>query len=224
MLHFLKYTPQSSYYGVPDIIPAVSAIAGDKAAREYNIDFFSHNAVPRMAIVVEGGELSDGVVAQLKQFMESEIKGQGHKTLVLEVPGSGARVRLEKLTVEGHQDAAFLEYRRANRDEVLLVHRVPPSKVTVIENANLANSKDQDKTFREQVVRPEQRRLEYKLNRLIREQLGIGDWLFQFRELDLSEAREEAEVAAIYADIGVLSAEEIRGRLGLVPSPPTPLP
>ena len=188
----------------------------------YNIDFFSHNAVPRMAIVVEGGELSEGVVAQLKQFMESEIKGQGHKTLVLEVPGNGAHVRLERLTLEGAQDAAFLEYRRANRDEVLLVHRVPPSKVTVVENANLANSKDQDKTFREQVVRPEQRRIEYKMNRLIREQLGIGDWQFAFREMDLTEAREEAEVSAIYADIGVLSAEEIRGKLGL-PAPTYPV-
>ncbi|MCE5237311.1 phage portal protein [bacterium] len=219
VLHFMKYTPQSSYYGVPDIIPAVSAVAGDKAAREYNIDFFSHNAVPRMAIIVEGGELSEGVVTQLKHFMESEIKGHGHKTLVLEVPGGGANVRLEKLTVGGCEDAAFLEYRRANRDEVLLVHRVPPSKVTVVENANLANSNDQDKTFREQVVRPEQRRIEYRLNRLVREQLGIGDWAFQFREMDLSEAREEAEVAAIYAGIGVLSAEEIRGRLGMVASP-----
>jgi PBSX family phage portal protein len=215
MMHFSKYTPQSTYYGVPDIIPAVAAVTGDKAAREYNIDFFTHNAVPRMAIIVEGGELSDGVLAQLKQFMESEIKGQGHKTLVLEVPGSGTRIKLEKLTVDGHQDAAFLEYRKANRDEVLLVHRVPPSKVTVVENANLANSRDQDKTFREQVVRPEQRRIEYKLNRLVAEQLGIGDWLFRFREMDLTQAREEAEVSAIYADIGVLSAEEIRGKLGL---------
>lgn len=219
VLHFMKYTPQSSYYGVPDIIPAVSAVAGDKAAREYNIDFFSHNAVPRMAIIVEGGELSEGVVTQLKHFMESEIKGHGHKTLVLEAPGGGAHVRLEKLTVGGCEDAAFLEYRRANRDEVLLVHRVPPGKVTVVENANLANSSDQDKTFREQVVRPEQRRIEYRLNRLVREQLGIGDWAFQFREMDLSEAREEAEVAAIYAGIGVLSAEEIRGRLGMAASP-----
>lgn len=215
MLHFSKYTPQSSYYGVPDIIPAVASIAGDRAARDYNIDFFSHNAVPRMAIIVEGGQLSDAVVEQLKQFMESEIKGQAHKTLVLEVPGGDCKVRLEKLTADGQDDAAFLEYRKANRNEVLLVHRVPPSKVTVVENANLANSKDQDKTFREQVVRPEQRRVEYRLNRLIREQLGIGDWIFQFREMDLTEAREEAEVAAIYAKIGVLNPEEIRGRLGL---------
>lgn len=215
MMHFTKYTPQSSYYGVPDIIPAVSALVGDKAAREYNIDFFAHNAVPRMAIIVEGGQLSESVLGQLKQFMESEIKGQGHKTLVLDVPGQDTKVRIEPLTVGGTDDAAFLGYRKANRDEVLLVHRVPPSKVTVVENANLANSKDQDKTFREQVVRPEQRRIEYRINRLLKEQVGIGDWGFQFREMDLTEAREEAEVSAIYAEIGVLTPEEIRGKLGL---------
>jgi PBSX family phage portal protein len=215
MMHFSKYTPQSSYYGVPDIIPAVPAVVGDKAARDYNIDFFTHNAVPRMAIIVEGGQLSEPVVGQLRQFMESEIKGQGHKTLLLETPGSDAKVRLEKLTVGGTDEAGFLEYRKANRDEVLLVHRVPPSKVTVVENANLANSKDQDKTFREQVVRPEQRRVEYKFNRLIREQMNISGWEFRFKEMDLDEEREKAEVDAIYAGIGVLSAEEIRERLGV---------
>lgn len=217
MLHFFRYTPQSSYYGVPDIIPAMPAVIGDKAAREYNVDFFTHNAVPRMAIIVEGGDLSEEVVRQLHHFMASEVKGQGHKTLVLEVPGSDTRVRLERLTAGADDDAAFLGYRRANRDEVLLVHRVPPSKVTIVENANLANSRDQDKTFREQVVRPEQRRIEYKFNRLIREQLGIGDWQLRFNTVDTSEAREEAEIARIYAGIGALTANEIRDRLGLQP-------
>jgi PBSX family phage portal protein len=217
LVHFAKYTPLSSYYGVPDILPAVAAVLGDKAAREYNVDFFTHNAVPRMAIIVEGGQLSDEVLGQLKQFMESEVKGQGHKTLVLDVPGRETKVRLEKLTVGSQDDAAFLDYRKANRDEVLLVHRVPPSKVTVVENANLANSRDQDKTFREQVVRPEQRRIEYRFNRLIAEQFGIGDWAFRFRELDLAEAKEEAEVAALYAGIGALTVDEIRGQMGLAP-------
>jgi PBSX family phage portal protein len=215
MMHFMKYTPQSTYYGVPDIVPAVATVLGDKAAREYNIDFFSHNAVPRMAIIVEGGELSDEVVGQLRQFMESEVKGQGHKTLVLDVPGNDTRVRLEQLTVGQSDDAAFLGYRKANRDEVLLVHRVPPSKVTVVENANLANSRDQDKTFREQVVRPEQRRVEHRFNRLFREQMGIGDWAIRFNEMDLSEAREEAEIAAIYAEMGAWTLDEVRARLGM---------
>ena len=101
----------------------------------------------------------------------------------------------------------------ANRDEVMMVHRVAPSKITVVENANLANSTDQDKTFREQVVRPEQRRIEYRFNRMIREQIGIGDWELRLEEMDLSRALEEAQVAQIYEKMGVWTAEEIRGRV-----------
>jgi PBSX family phage portal protein len=215
LLHFRKYTPQSSYYGVPDVISALPAAAGDKAAREYNLDFFEHNAVPRLAIIVEGGQLSDELIRQLQHYMEAEVRGRGHKTLVLDVPGSDVRVRLEPLTVAAQDDAAFLAYRKANRDEIMMVHRVPPSKITVLENANLANSQDQDKTFREQVVRPEQRRIEYQLNKLVREDLGVTGWEFRFREMDLGEEREQAEIAKLYTEMGVWDPAEVRARQGL---------
>ena len=221
IIDFKKYTPLSGYYGIPDIVAALSAAAGDRAARDYNIDFFEHNAVPRMAIIIEGGQLSDELLRQIQHYMESEIKGQGHKTLVLDVPGSDVKVRIEPLTVGTTDDAGFLNYRRANRDETLMVHRVPPSKITIVENANLANSRDQDKTFREQVVRPEQRRIEYRVNRVIREQMGVGDWEFRFREADLDEEREQAEIARIYSDIGAWTIDEIRSQQGLhsLPAP-----
>ncbi|MEA3401158.1 MAG: phage portal protein [Armatimonadota bacterium] len=217
ILHVRKYTPQSTYYGIPDILPAVSAVAGDRAAAEYNVSFFEHNAVPRMAVIVEGGPASKELLQQVRRFMETEIKGQAHKTLILEVPGGDTKVRLERLGQVDGDDAGFLDYRRANRDEILMVHRVPPSKITIVENANLANSRDQDKTFREQVVRPEQRRVEFQMNRMIREQMGIEDWEFRFREMDLSEELQQAEIAKIYVDIGVWTADEVRARQGLQP-------
>ena len=220
VVHFLKYTPQSSFYGIPDIIAALPAAVGDKAAREYNIDFFEHNAIPRMAIIVEGGRLSDDLLNAIKTYMESEIKGQAHKTLVLDVPGHDVKIRLEPLGMMKAEDAAFLEYRRANRDEILMVHRVPPSKITIVENANLANSRDQDKTFREQVVRPEQRRIEFVFNQLIREHLGIATWRFRFVEMDLGEERDAAEVAKLYADMGAWTVSEIRAKQGLPPLTP----
>ena len=215
MIHFRKYTPQSSYYGVPDIVAAIPAAAGDKAARDYNYDFFAHNAVPRLAIVVEGGQLNDAAMRQVQRYMESEIKGQGHKTLVLEVPGADSRVRIEKLTVGTQDEASFLGYRRANRDEIATVHRVPPSKIGIVENANLANSRDQDKTFREQVVRPEQRRIEHRFNELIRDQLGIGDWELQLQESDLAGELERAEIARIYTEIGAWTAEDVKATLNV---------
>ncbi len=217
LLQLYKYTPQSSYYGVPDIIPALSAMLGDKAACEYNLDFFEHNAVPRLAIIVEGARLSEGLLNQIQHYMESEIKGQAHKTLVLEAPGTDAKVRIEPLTVNSNEEAGFIEYHRQNRDEVLMVHRVPPAKVTIIEDSNRANATDQDKTFREQVVRPEQRRVEFRINSMIRNEMGIGDWQFRFREMDLTEALQEAEVARIYSEIGAWTVNEIRAQQGLLP-------
>ncbi len=217
ILHFKKHTPLSTYYGVPDVVAAMSAAAGDRAARDYNIDFFEHNAVPRMAIIVEGGQLSDDLVRQVQQFMESEIRGKGHKTLLLDVPGNDVKVRVEPLTIGTQDDAAFLGYRRANRDEIMMAHRVPPSKITVVENANLANSTDQDKTFREQVVRPQQRAIEYRINKLLRRDLGVSGWEFRFREMDLGEERQQAEIAQIYGDLGVWDVDEIRAQLGLAP-------
>lgn len=217
VIHFQKYTPLSNYYGVPDIIPALPSILGDKAACEYNLDFFDHNAVPRLAIIVEGAQLSDGLLNQIQHYMESEVKGQAHKTLVLEAPGSDAKVRIEPLTVGGTEDAGFVAYRRQNRDTVLMVHRVPPAKVTIVEDANRANTDDQDRTFREQVVKPEQRRVEFRLNRVIREQMGISDWDFRFREMDLSEELKEAQVAEIYERMGAWTVDEIRGHQGLQP-------
>lgn len=215
IMHLRKYTPQSTYYGVPDILPAISAIAGDRAAAEYNVSFFEHNAVPRMAVICEGGEMTKDLIREIRRFMESEIRGHAHRTLLLQVPNTNTTLRFEPLGQIRSEDAGFLDYRRANRDEILMVHRVPPSKITIVENANLANSKDQDKTFREQVVRPEQRRIEFKINRMIREQMAIDDWQFRFREMDLTEELQEAEVAKIYAEIGVWTPDEIRARQGL---------
>ena len=64
---------------------------------------------------------------------------------------------------------------------------------------------------------PEQRRVEFKLNALIREELGIADWELRFAEMELSEELTEAQVARIYASIGALTADEIRHQLGLLP-------
>ena len=228
LLHFRKYTPTNTYYGIADIVAAMAACAGDRAAREYNVDFFEHNCVPRMVLIVEGGKLSKELLEQIEQYMTAEIKGQGHKTLVLDVPGissdptKGPTVRFEPLTVGVSEDASFLGYRRANRDEILMVHRVPPSKITIVENANLANSRDQDKTFWEQVIRPEQRYYAGLIQHfIIRHEQGfdINNWALEFIEADLTDQREDAEVARIRAQAGTLDQNEERAAQGLPPFP-----
>ena len=53
-----NYTPRSSYYGLPDHIPALAAMAGWRAQAEFNVRFFDNNAVPTYVVVVEGADIT----------------------------------------------------------------------------------------------------------------------------------------------------------------------
>jgi len=56
------YSARSDFYGMPQITPALGAMEGDIAARDYNIDFFRNHGVPAYAIYITGnynlGELT----------------------------------------------------------------------------------------------------------------------------------------------------------------------
>jgi phage portal protein BeeE len=75
VIHLKNYHPHSSYYGLPDFLPALRALVGNKKAGDFNITFFENNAVPQYAIIV---------------------KGNAHKTLILAVvQDEGEKVDIE---------------------------------------------------------------------------------------------------------------------------------
>ena len=146
LIHFKIYSPNNTYYGIP-------AAVGDKFAKEYNIDYFENKAIPRYAIIVKGAKLSNKSKQELINYFRTEVKGRNHGTLVVPIPasiGSDSDIRFEKLEA-GIQDGSFDKYRKSNRDEILVANRVPAPKVGVYDNANLAVSRDADKTFKMQV-------------------------------------------------------------------------
>jgi capsid portal protein len=52
IIHFKEYSPLNTYYGVPDIISAITALQGDQLASQYNIDYFGNKAVPRYVVTL----------------------------------------------------------------------------------------------------------------------------------------------------------------------------
>ncbi len=207
--------PDSPFYPLPDHVPALGDIAGDEAAQAYQLQFFKNNAVPRMAIVVEGGELDEDTKTYLLEYMREGIRGDAHKTLIIQgkepsAPGKPeSKIRIEKLTVGTREEADFMEYRRFVVGQVIMAHRVSPSKVTIVENANLANSKDQDKTFKEQVVKPDQDRWEKRIQWLLEDEFGADIPLrFEFTEMDLADEEQIARTRTHY--MGALTNNEVR--------------
>jgi PBSX family phage portal protein len=195
VIHLKKYTPMNNYYGIPDIVAARTALAGNEFSGKYNLDYFENKAVPRYIITVKGAKLSPESERKLLEFFQVGLKGKNHRSLYIPLPSDSPdqKVEFKMEPVEaGVQESSFNKYRQANRDEILLSHRVPINKIGVPEGVSLANARDADKTFKEQVCRPAQMRLEKKLNRIIEEKTDA--LILKFNELSLTDEDTQSKI------------------------------
>lgn len=218
VIHFKKFTPSNTYYGVPDILSAKNAIAGDEFAQRFNLDYFENKAVPRYIITVKGAKLNADSERKLLEFFQTGLKGRNHRTLYIPLPSDGenSRVEFNMEPVEaGVQDSSFKNYAVENRDRILIAHRVPISKIGMPQGVSLANAKDADKTFKEQVCRPIQEELEHKINLIIRE--FTDAFTLRFNELALTDEETQSRIDDRYLKDQVITPNEVRSRKGLAP-------
>jgi PBSX family phage portal protein len=213
VIHFKKYTPTNTYYGVPDILSAKNAVAGDEFASRYNLDYFENKAVPRYIITTKGARLNADSERKLLEFFQIGLKGRNHRTLYIPLPADNdsARVEFNMEPIEaGIQDSSFSNYAIENRDRILIAHRTPLSKI-----GNGTPSPLDDKIFKEQVTRPAQDSMEIQINKIIKEFTDM--FKFKFEELTLTDELAQAQIDQIYLTTQVLKPNEVRMRLGMNP-------
>jgi PBSX family phage portal protein len=218
VIHFKVFTPSNTYYGIPDILSAKNALAGDEFAQRFNLDYFENKAVPRYIITVKGAKLTADAERKLLEFFQTGLKGRNHRTLYIPLPSDGenARVEFNMEPIEaGVQDSSFKNYAVENRDRILIAHRVPISKIGMPQGVSLANAKDADKTFKEQVCRPRQEELEVKINKIISE--FTNDFVLRFNELALTDEETQSRIDDRYLKDQVILPNEVRARKGLPP-------
>jgi PBSX family phage portal protein len=218
VIHLKKYTPTNNYYGIPDIIAAQNALAGNEFAGKYNLDYFENKAVPRYIITVKGAKLSPESERKLLEFFQVGLRGKNHRSLYIPLPADSpdSKVEFKMEPIEaGTQESSFNLYRKANRDEILLAHRVPINKIGTPEGVNLAVARDADKTFKEQVCRPAQMTLEKKLNKIIEEKTDALS--LKFNELTLTDEDTQSKIDERYLRMQVITPNEVRIRKGMIP-------
>ena len=218
IIHVKKYTPQNNYYGIPDIVAASNAMAGNEFAGKYNLDYFENKAVPRYIITVKGAKLSNESERKLLEFFQVGLRGKNHRSLYIplppDAPDSKVEFKMEPIEA-GSQESSFNTYRKMNRDEILMAHRTPINKIGTPEGINLAAARDADKTFKEQVCRPAQDILEKKINRIISEMTDALE--IKFNELALTDEDAQSKIDERYLRMQVITPNEIRIRKGMVP-------
>ena len=216
LIHFKKYTPKNSYYGIPDSLAAANAIVGDSLASRYNIDYFENKAVPRYIVTLKGGKLSNESEDKLFRFLQAGLRGQNHRTLFLPLPGDSPdnKVEFKMEAVEnGIQEGSFEKYHKTNREDILMAHQMPMSKVGSAAGVSIASALASDRTFKEQVARPAQRNIEKVLNKIIKEKTDM--FIFKLNELTLTDENTQSQIDERYLKMQVIVPNEVRQRLGL---------
>ena len=220
IIHYKEYSPLNTYYGVPDIMSAISSLHGDQLANQYNIDYFSNKAVPRYVVTLKGAKLSAEAEDKLFRFLQTSLRGQSHRTLYIPLPGDSDtnKVEFKMEPIEnGVQEASFNEYRIRNREDILVAHQVPLSKIGGGDSSAIASALAQDRTFKEQVARPAQKNLEKMLSKIIREKTDILD--LKFNELTLTDEIAQSQIIERYVKTQVMTPNEARQQLGLPQRP-----
>jgi PBSX family phage portal protein len=215
VIHLKEYSPLNTFYGVPDIVAAMTSLRGDQMAAQYNIDYFENKAVPRYIITVKGAKLTAEAEDKLFRFFQTGLKGQSHRTLYIPLPGDseGSKIEFDMHPVEnGVQEASFSDYRLRNRDDILMAHQVPLSKLGGTGSGGTAAAMSQDRTFRDQVAKPLQEYVEKAVNKIIKEKTDIIRLCFN--QISLTDEIADSQINERYVKNQVLTPNEVREKIG----------
>jgi PBSX family phage portal protein len=215
LIHYKSYSPLNTFYGIPDILSAVSSLVGDSLAAQYNIDYFQNKAVPRYIITLKGAKLSADAEDKMFRFLQTGLKSQSHRTLYIPLPGDsdGNKVEFKMEPIEnGIQEGSFKEYRKQNRDDILIAHQVPISKLGGADSG-IAAALSQDRTFKEQVARPSQEHLEKIIAKIIKEKTDVIE--LKFNELTLTDEIAQSQILERYVRNKIMVPNEARELLDL---------
>jgi len=216
IIHIKEYSPLNTFYGVPDTIAAMASLLGDAFASQYNIDYFQNKAVPRYVVTLKGASLSTEAEDKLFRFLQTGLKGQNHRTLYIPLPGDSDQNKVEfkmEPIENGIQEGSFNQYRKQVRDDILIAHQVPLSKLGGGDSSNVAAALSQDRTFKEQVARPAQRNLEKVLNKIVREKTDVLE--FKFNELTLTDETAQSQILERYVRNQIMMPNEAREIINL---------
>lgn len=220
IIHIKRYSPTSSFYGVPSIMAAKNAVAGNEFAAQFNLDYFENKAVPRHVIILKGAPLGSAAQQALLEFFETGLKGQHHRSIFIPLPADtpDKKVSLEIKPVEaGKQDQSFDKYLDKNDEYILKVHRVPFSKLPGGKAGSQQVALEESKTFKNEVSIPSQKMLAKKLNKIVREMTDV--FMLEFNELNLTDADVQSKIDERAIRNQWKVPNEIRARDGLAGLP-----
>jgi HK97 family phage portal protein len=210
ILHF-KTMSMDGIRGVSPISYQGHLLGGSIEARDHANNVFANGSTPRGVLMVDG-TLSDEAYSNLKDSWSSSHSGtqNANKVALLE-----AGVKFEPISMSPG-DVQLIETRRMSREEICGIFRVPPHMVADLSRATFSNISEQSMDFYRSAISPYLKTFESRMNYTF---LGDSTREFKFDVSELIRGDFAGEVDAYkkLLEIGVMSPNEVRGRLDMNP-------
>lgn len=219
VLYIPKHHSNTIYYGYSDVIPALGAVVANVYIRDYILQFFEHNTVPRYAVIIKGAKIDDNFRNLIAEYFTTNVKGHPHKTLILTLQGQSQKeitIDFQKLETD-HKEADFLQTQKQNSERIMTAMGTSPAILGIAEHSELGSGKglSQAEIYKDRIVDPCQRHWAEKLNLLFRRGLGVKNAILNFDPLDIRDMLLEMQYLTGMQSGGNLSINELRKAAGL---------
>ena len=184
-------------YGTVRWIGQVLGVDGARRAETLNNNYFSNGRHTPLAILIEGGTLTDESYDKLVEYM-NDIKGEAgqYAFLLLETESNGTQTALDtedkpKITIKDlasilQKDELFQEYIDNGRRRVQSAFQLPDLYVGYTTDFNRATAQTAQEVTEEQVFQPERADLAWIINNKLLNAYQLKYTQVYFKEPDIS--------------------------------------
>lgn len=165
-------------YGTPRYINNIPSVLGSREAEMVNFHFFEDNAIPALAVLLAGGQLTEDTVSDIRKMFQKKGKDTMHKVLVLEAKADNDNagmdgkapipsLSIQPLAKDRQSDGLFKDYLEQCHVNIRSSFRLPPILLGRSEEHSHATAAASMETVKSQVILPEQQEFDAMMNEKI---------------------------------------------------------
>ena len=191
-------------YGLPRYIGNLFSIYGSRSAEEINFVTFENNNIPSMIVMVSNGQLTEGSINRVKEFIKGHVEGNKNRSsfLILEAesadeeainPGT-MKMDIKDLSNSQKEDQLFQNYDANNSDKIRRCFRLPPIFVGRSDTYNRSTAQESRKLADEQIFSPERRKFDKVMNKILIHEFGMAHHTFQSNSANVTNDEDLVKI------------------------------
>lgn len=207
--HVLDYSTSNPLLGVSPIESIVWEAKTEMASQMSNYYFYENNAVPAHLLIMDE-ELEESQMQNIKKEIDRNFKGSKNRFKSGIIP----YLKDIKTIAPSQKDMKYIETRHLSTKKVVVAFGVDSFILGYTDGVQRGNADVIYKGFYENTVRPQEKDFEEYINNIL-DLIGLTEIRFKVKPSNYDNEKNVAEVMRGLALSGIVTANEVRRRLGM---------